>query len=387
MFSKFMNRRLVQSSILLSLNRPLPAANSSQYSEGMKLISSLMLLWLSATVVSNSQESKTYSIHTIAFYNLENLFDYEDDPITFDNDRTPDGKDHWTREKYEGKLRNMARVISEIGLDVTGTLPTLVGVCEIENKRVLEDLLNEQPLSGTSFGLVHYDSPDRRGIDVALLYKTKVFTPSHVKSFELKLYDQNDKTRRIFTRDQLLVSGYLDGEKIHLIINHWPSRRGGEARSSYKRIKAARLNRRIADSLFAEDPYAKIISMGDLNDDPTSRSVKSILKTQGQHEKLGFGEWYNPMESMYKKGLGTLAWRDRWNLFDQIIVSSEWTKKDYSSYRFYKAGIYNRPYLATARGKYKGYPFRSFSNGDFTGGYSDHFPVYLYVIKEISTPE
>ena len=231
------------------------------------------------------------------------------------------------------------------------------------------------------YGIVHFDSPDRRGIDVALLYQKKLFTPTNYKAYELVIYDDQDRNKRIYTRDQLLVSGMLDGEKIHVIVNHWPSRSGGEARSRPKRIKAAELNKQIMDSLFSEDPYAKIITMGDLNDDPTNESVKDILKAKNDRENMKIKELYNPMEDMFKQGLGTLAYRDGWNLFDQIIISTELAKKDYSSYRFYKAGIFNKSYLATPRGQYKGYPFRSFVNG-YTGGYSDHFPVFIYLIKE-----
>lgn len=332
-----------------------------------------------------SQETKRYKINTIAFYNVENLFDFEDDPITFDDDRTPDGKDHWTEEIYNAKLKNMAKVISEIGIDVTGTSPAIIGVCETENRKVLEDLVNQEPLLKKGYGIIQFDSPDRRGIDVALLYQKKLFTPTNSKAYELLIYDNNDVTKRIYTRDQLLVSGILDGEKIHIIVNHWPSRRGGEARSRPKRIKAAKLNKRLIDLLFSNDPYAKIITMGDFNDDPTNPSVKNILNTKTDREDLKMKELYNPMEAMHKKGLGTLAWRDSWNLFDQIIVSSELMKKDYSSYRFYRAGIYNKTYLTNTKGQYKGYPYRSFGNGAFTGGYSDHFPVYIYLIKEISS--
>jgi len=350
----------------------------------MNVLYRITMLYFLSVFTLFSQETKTYKVITVAFYNLENLFDIENDPITFDDDRTPDGKDHWTKEIYTAKLKNMAKVISEIGEDVTGTSPILMGVCEIENRGVLEDLINQEPLMTKNYGIIHFDSPDRRGIDVALLYQKRVFTPSQYNNHELKIYDDNDASKRVYTRDQLLVSGYLDGEKIHVIINHWPSRRGGEARSRPKRIKAARLNRRLVDSMFSEDPYAKIIIMGDLNDDPTSPSVKDILKTRKQKNNLELMQLYNPMEQMYKKGLGTLAWRDAWNLFDQMIISTELTKKDYFSYRFYKAGIFNKAYLANLRGKYKGYPYRSFADGAFTGGYSDHFPVYIYLIKEIT---
>lgn len=349
----------------------------------MKYICLFLGLFLFNTSIYNAQEKRNYKINTVAFYNLENLFDYEDDPITFDDDRTPSGKDHWTKEIYEAKLKNMAQVISEIGADITGTAPALIGVCETENRRVLEDLVNQDALLLHNYGIIQFDSPDRRGIDVALLYQKRVFTPTHYKAIPLYIYDDNDISKRVYTRDQLLVSGMLDGELIHLIVNHWPSRSGGEARSRPKRIKAAKLNKQIIDSLFSNDPYAKIITMGDLNDDPTSPSVKDYLKAKKKKENLHIKELYNPMEQMHKKGMGTLAYRDAWNLFDQMIISTELTKEDYSSYRFYKAGIYNKSYLANPRGRYKGYPYRSYADGGFTGGYSDHFPVYLYLIKEI----
>ncbi|QAA82578.1 endonuclease/exonuclease/phosphatase family protein [Aequorivita sp. H23M31] len=330
-----------------------------------------------------SQNEKQYKIITVAFYNVENLFDYEKDPLIFDEDWTPEGKNNWTQENYEDKLSKLAKVISEIGADVTGSSPAIIGVAEVENRRVLEDLVNQNPLLIQDYGIVHIDSPDRRGIDVALLYKKKLFTPTDYKAYELVLYDSQDRRKRIYTRDELLVSGMLDGEMIHIIVNHWPSRYGGEERSRPNRIKAAELNKKIMDSLFSEDPYAKIITMGDLNDDPTSPSIKEVLKTKSNRDYMKMKEFYNPMEDMHKKGMGTLAYRDAWNLFDQIIISTDLAKKDYTSYRFYKAGIFNKNYLQTPRGQYKGYPFRSYANG-YTGGYSDHFPVFIYLIKEIN---
>ena len=344
-------------------------------------ISLLIVLFTSFTPIF-SQEKKAYKVNTIAFYNLENLFDTENDPLTYDDDRTPDGKDHWTEEIYQDKLKNMAKVMAEIGADVSGNTPTIIGVCETENRKVLEDIVNQETLVEQDYGIIQFDSPDRRGIDVALLYKKKLFTPTHYKAKELLIYDDNDKSKRVFTRDQLVVGGMLDGEKIHLIVNHWPSRSGGEKRSRSKRIKAAKLNRQIIDSIFSDEPYAKIITMGDFNDDPTSPSVKDHLNAQRESNGMQMRELFNPMEDLAKQGYGSLAYRDSWNLFDQIIISTELTKKDFSSYRFYKAGIYNKTYLVNAHGRYKGYPYRSFASGSYTGGYSDHFPVYIYLVKE-----
>lgn len=340
----------------------------------------LFLMCLSGAL---AQSARQYKIITIAFYNLENLFDTENDPITFDDDRTPEGRNRWTDEIYADKVAKMAQVIADVGKEATGRAPALIGVAEIENRRVLDDLANRPDLLPFDYGIIQFDSPDRRGIDVALLYQKALFTPTNYKAKPLLIYDSQDRDKRIYTRDQLVVSGKLDGDLIHLIVNHWPSRSGGEARSRYKRVRAAELNKRIIDSLHSDDPYAKIITMGDFNDDPTNKSVKKILGAKADRDKIGLKELYNPMEAMFKKGIGTLAYRDGWNLFDQIILSDALLEDDYSSYRYYKAGIYNKPYLSNPRGRYKGYPYRSFANGIYTGGYSDHFPVYVYLIKEV----
>ncbi len=217
-----------------------------------------------------------------------------------------------------------------------------------------------------------------------LLYciKKKIFTPITSGNHELKIYDDRAR-KRIYTRDQLLVSGLMDGEMIHIIVNHWPSRRGGEARSRPKRIAAAKLSKHLVDSLQVNNPYAKIFIMGDLNDNPTSPSIKDVLKAQKDRDKVGLKGIYNPMIHFYVNGIGTNAYRDSWNLFDQIMVSKPLLEKDFSSYRFYKAGIFNKTYLIHNKGQYKGYPYRSFSDGGFTNGFSDHFPVYTYVIKAV----
>jgi len=331
---------------------------------------------------AKAQEKKNYKIHTIAFYNLENLFDTVNDTTKFD-EASPIMELKVNRDEvYKKKVKNMARVISEIGLDVTNNAPAIIGVSEIENRKVLEDLVNNPLLLNKDYGIVHYSSPGARGIDVALLYQKKIFTPIATSSHELKIYDDISK-KRVYTRDQLLVSGYLEDDLMHFIVNHWPSRSGGEARSQPKRIAAAKLSKRLIDSLQTKDPYAKIFIMGDLNDDPTNKSVKGVLKAQNDRKKVGLKGIYNPYENYFKNGLGTTAFRDIWSLFDQILMTKPLIENNFSSFRFYKAGIFNKSYLINQKGQYKGYPFRSFSNGGFTGGYSDHFPIYTYVIKEI----
>jgi predicted extracellular nuclease len=329
-----------------------------------------------------AQEKKTFKIHTIAFYNLENLFDPINDPNKFD-EASPIMEMETNREEvYKKKVHNMARVIADIGLETTQNSPAIIGVSEIENREVIEDVVNDSLLRNKDYGIVHFDSPDSRGIDVGLLYQKQLFTPIQSSKHVLKIYDDANG-KRVSTRDQLLVSGTLEGDMIHVIVNHWPSRRGGEERSRPKRVAAAKLNKHIIDSLQSLDPYAKIFTLGDFNDDPINPSIKKVLKAEKNKNRVGFKGIYNPFEGFYKNGLGTTAYRDAWSLFDQILMTKPLLEKDYSSFRFYKAGIFNKNYLINMKGQYKGYPFRSFAEGGFTGGFSDHFPVYVFVIKEV----
>lgn len=322
-------------------------------------------------------------MHTVAFYNVENLFDTINNPNKFD-EASPIMELTFNREEiYTKKVQNMARVISEIGADVSKNTPVIIGLAEVENRQVIEDLANDPALLQMDYGIVHFESPDARGIDVALMYQKDLFTPISTSNHELKIYDDNTR-KRVFTRDQLLVSGKLEGEMIHVIVSHWPSRSGGEARSRPKRMAAAKLNKRIIDSLQANNPYVKIFSMGDFNDDPTNSSLKDILKAKKDKEDVRLKGIYNPMEGFFKKGLGSNAYRDAWSLFDQILITKPLLEKDYSSFRFYKAGIFNKQYLTNKKGRYKGYPFRSFADGGFTNGFSDHFPVYVHIIKEVN---
>jgi hypothetical protein len=340
----------------------------------------LIVFFLSSTTLLFSQ--KKYSIKTVAFYNLENLFDTIND-ITKNDEASPIMELKENRGAiYKKKLNNMAKVISEIGTKEVKNSPVILGVAEIENRHVLEDLIQTNYLKDKHYSIIHYDSPDLRGIDVALLYQEKYFKPIHHETFELKLWDENGM--RIYTRDQLLVSGYLDDELIHVIINHWPSRRGGEKKSRPFREKAAYLNKQIIDKIKLSDPNPKVIIMGDLNDDPTNSSLKKVLKTKAIKARVEKGDIYNPTEDMFRRGQNTLVYRDNINLFDQIMFTSPLltTRKDYSTYKMYKVNIFNPQYLTTQTGKFKGYPYRSFAGGNFIGGYSDHYPIYMYLIKE-----
>ncbi|WP_420603767.1 endonuclease/exonuclease/phosphatase family protein [Flagellimonas sp.] len=329
----------------------------------------------------SAQSPKSYCIRTVAFYNVENLFDTRNDSLIFDDARTPEGSYHWTQTRYEKKIEHISKVLSKIGAETTKTSPDIIGLCEVENKKVVEDLVNHPNLQGKDYGIVHFNSPDERGIDVALLFKRSSFLPYSFKSHRLLLFDEMGQ--RNYTRDQLVVGGLMDGEEFHFIVNHWPSRRGGSAKSKPNRVRAALLNKRIIDSIQNLDFNAKIISMGDLNDDPRDDSLKKILNTKAKVNQLDSLSLFNPMEKLYKKGVGSLAYRDKWNLFDQFFMTQNLVDKDDSGYSFWKTSIYSPDYLKTNKGRFKGYPFRTYSGTNYTEGYSDHFPVYLFLIKEV----
>lgn len=326
-----------------------------------------------------SAQEKQFKVATVAFYNLENLFDTIDTPDKNDFEYTPESDKKWDSNKYWSKQNNMAEVIVQIGADLTKTAPAILGVCEVENRLVLEDLVKTPELEKYAYGIVHYESPDKRGIDVALLYQPAIFKVTDTKSATLKVDGMDD----FYTRDQLVVSGYLDGEKMHFIVNHWPSRSGGEKRSRPLRNAAADLTRSLVDSIFSVEPDAKIIVMGDLNDDPINESLLKHLKAEKSKEKTKEGELYNTTYPLFQQGVGTLAYRDKWNLFDQIIISHSLLGDDKSSFKHYKTAIFNRDFLKQESGQYKGYPFRTHAGGVYKNGYSDHFPVYIYLIKEV----
>ena len=333
------------------------------------------------SLIVHGQVEKEYKIRTIAFYNVENLFDTVNDSLIFDDERTPDGAYQWTTQRYQKKIEHISKVLAEIGLETTKTSPDIIGLCEVENLGVVRDLVNHPNLIEKNYDFIHVDSPDERGIDVAFLFKKEAFLPISFKSVRLLLFD--DEGHRDYTRDQLLVGGLLDGEDINFIVNHWPSRSGGELRSRPNRIKAAQLNQRIMDSLRYLNPKARIIVMGDLNDDPRDASVKKVLKAKGRKEQLDSLSVFNPMENLFKKGFGTLAYRDKWNLFDQFLLTPNFINEDRKEFSFWKAGIFTPEYLKAREGRYKGYPFRTYVGTTYQGGYADHFPVYLYLIKEV----
>ncbi|MHC1707793.1 MAG: endonuclease/exonuclease/phosphatase family protein [Bacteroidales bacterium] len=341
---------------------------------------SVIILFISLSGVQQlSAQEKQYRIGCIGFYNIENLFDTVNDPEINDEEFLPAGKNEWTGPRYIKKLNNLAEVISQIGDEYVKGGPVILGLSETENKKVIEDLINTPPLNKSNYDIVHFDSPDRRGVDVAMIFQKSHFQVINARSVRLN-HPTNPDWR---SRDQLVVTGVLDNETLHIIVNHWPSRSGGENVTAPLRQAAADLSRSIADSLFKIDINAKIIIMGDLNDNPTDISLERNLRAKASIEKTGQGELFNPMHKMYKQeGLGSLAYRDSWSLFDQIIVSKALLGEDKSDFKLFKTKVFNRPYLTQKEGAFKGYPNRTYAGGVYRGGYSDHFPVYIFLIKE-----
>ncbi len=323
-----------------------------------------------------TEQKEQYKVSCIAFYNIENLFDTIPGPN--DTEFTPDGANKYTSARYWHKIDHMSDVISQIGGELFPGGPAILGVCEIENRNVLEDLIASPKLKPSGYSIVHYDSPDARGVDVGMIYRPEFFKVTSHRSATLHVPDNPN----FKTRDQLVVSGLLDGEPVHIIVNHWPSRRGGEKRSLPFRMAAAKLTRSIVDSILATDANAKIIIMGDLNDDPDSPSIVKGLGANPYREKLKPGELFNAMGSLYHEGIGTLAYRDSWNLFDNLIITQALLNGDKSTWTFFKSKVFNKPFLQQPSGQFAGYPWRTYVGNNFTGGYSDHFPVYLFLIKK-----
>lgn len=324
-------------------------------------------------------QKKEYQISAVAFYNLENLFDPADDPKKFDEEFTPSGANHYTEEVYQKKLHNMAFVLSQLATDKIQEGPALVGVAEIENEKVLRDLVNQPELKKRNWRIVHFESPDSRGIDVAMLYNPKYFKVLNAAALPVDI-EVNGKKE--YTRDVLHVMGRLADDTVHVFVNHWPSRRGGEAATVWKRAKAAEVSKKIIDSLAAKNPNVKAIVMGDLNDDPVDPSVTKTLGAKWQKSKVEPGGLFNPWYDFYKKGIGTLGYNDSWNLFDQIIVSYGFINPEAEKWKYHKAEIFNRKFLLSQFGRFKGYPHRSFSDNKWIDGYSDHLPTIIYFTRE-----
>lgn len=342
----------------------------------------LLLLALLLLAVGVSAQKK-FAVYAVGFYNQENLFDTCHDEGKNDYQFLPGGSYHWNGMKYEHKLRNMAQALSDMGTDVVpGVGCAAIGLSEVENARVLDALVAQPALAARGYKYAHIEGPDRRGVDCALLYNPSLFT---LRDMKLVPYvPEREKDSAFVTRGFLTVSGTIAGEPVAFVVCHWPSRFSG----SYYREVAGRQVRALKDSLLRENPACKVMVMGDMNDDPTNKSMYECLSAKEDIDKVGPGDMYNPWYNILaKEGRGTLAYGGSWNLFDQIVVTPNMLgkkgSKDFSTLRYWKNQIFTRPYLFQNEGKYKGNPKRTTAGGVWLDGYSDHLPVVMYLAKEV----
>ncbi len=346
----------------------------------------LLLMSLSASA------QKTQQNYVIGFYNLENLFDIYDDPVKNDSEFLPEGKNKWTQAKYEKKLHNMAKVIRSMA-DNNKRWHTILGISEIENRLVIEDLVSQPEIADANYQIVHYDSPDRRGVDVALLYKPDQFTYLDSESIPFDFnsdIDFSDTDTSYFkTRDILMVHGLIAGEHFAFYVAHLPSRIGGKGGNL--RSRGAEIIYNHSREMEAKYPGIKIVAMGDMNDNPTDDSMAKYLHGQERLENVTPGEFYSPYISMLKAGYGSLCYQGVWSIYDLELVNYNLAHAPDGGLKIqpvtknhgkeYYGVVFKRPWMTTQKGQYKGYPFRTFSNGAFVGGYSDHYPTYIVIGK------
>jgi hypothetical protein len=367
-----------------------------------------ILTYIILPILTKAQSINNTQSIIIGFYNFENYYDTTNQINVADEEFLPNSSKGYNSIRYNNKSAHLALVIAGIGKINNAKGISLLGIAEIENKMVLKKLAEDPMIKKYNYQFIHFDSKDTRGIDVALMYQ-----PAHFKPYQYRSYSLTDATHftTYATRDILYVQGELDKTWVHILVNHWPSRRGGENASAEKRIWAATVCKRIMDSIESRDPKAKIIVMGDFNDNPNNKSLK--------HLKM-----YNPFLKLFNRGMGSMAYRDSWSLFDQILLNANWPMEQekhggrskkapdrshlqpavaninsynstntppsaYSNFEliYCKSMIYRSSALTEQHGKYQGYPKRTWNGDQFNGGYSDHYPaVIIFKAKNDEKP-
>ena len=346
-----------------------------------KILSMRFGFVLLLTLISFATFSQTrYKVIAVGFYNCENFFDPIHDSLKKDEDFTPQGKFHYTEAVYKKKLFNIASVIQKMGTDVTPDGAAIIGLAEIENDKVLSDLVDHPAIRYRKYKYIWFYTPDERGISTAMLYNPKYLKVLSAEPLHVPL-EQLGYMRP--TRYVLHISGILAGDTVQILVNHWPSRSDGEKTSEARRMIAAGVDKRIIDSLQQINPNTKILILGDLNDNPTDASVIKVLKAKSDADDLASTDIYNPWIKLYDKGIGTENYHNNWNLIDQIMVSGSFVENKNDKWKYFKNEIYSRDFLKYQTGDNKGLPYRSFSaSGNWDGGYSDHFPVLTYFIEK-----
>lgn len=310
----------------------------------------------------------------VVFYNAENLFDTRNDSLTIDDDFTPRGRQHWSRERYTRKLLHLSKALIAVG---EGDLPGIIGLSEVENRSVLSDLVGKTGLSDGKYGIVHADSPDRRGIDVALLYREDLFRVIHACFFPVYL-----KTGEA-TRDILYCEGIMgERDTIHFFVCHFPSMRGGEAKSEWKRVKAALVVRQKVDSIQASHSKAMIVIMGDLNGRADTPAQQALKVRKPGDEGIEAGDLYNTGYYLLGKPRGSYRFRGEWQTLDHVIVSGSLLNGASGLRASRKMSVYDADFLLEEeRGKFGVRPKPTYRGPRYIGGYSDHLPVFIDLEK------
>jgi len=339
-----------------------------------------LIFYFFASISSQGQTEKSVASSSspnlrIMFYNTENFYNTFDDPKTNDNEFLPSSPRHWTLKRYQTKLNNIYKVIISMGAQP----PSIIGLSEIENRKVLNDLAQNTPLIKFNYQIIHKDSPDPRGIDVGVLYRPDFFKPLNYSFIRISF--SSDSARR--TRDIIYIKGIALGhDTIHVFVNHWPSRMGGQARSEILRDETAKILRNKIDSLFFLSKNNKIIIIGDFNDDPDDESIQNDLKAIKVTDKIVKGQLYDLSERWLKDifTVGTIKYKGKWSIFDQIIVSSGLLVNNSKGLKCFpsSAGIYFPNFLLTEDKNYSGKtPFRTYNGYKYIGGFSDHLPIFI----------
>lgn len=334
---------------------------------------------LAVSTIAPAAAQKKIATYGVAFYNLENLFDTINNNGKYDKEFSPAGDRKWDSRKYWSKINRLGYAISQLTTKTTPMGPAVIGVSEIENRSVLEDLVKAKDIKDWGLKIVHHDSPDVRGVDVGLLYNPRFFRVLEVTNHTVDLPFK--------TRDQMCVVGLLGTKetgysRVAVIVNHWPSRRGGSVESSPNREKAAELTRKISEDLMKRFPDIGIVVMGDLNDDPDNKSVAEVLGAVKNIEDTPSRGFFNPFWQKLSEGYGSYIYGGGWDLFDQIIVNSNLVDGK-CGVKFYEAVVHNKEFLLQKEGQYKGYPLRTFGSGAWTDGYSDHLPTEIFLVRDI----
>jgi predicted extracellular nuclease len=338
----------------------------------------ILVYSFSAILISSSialfsfGKKKKNTAFRVMFYNVENLFDTEDDPKIDDQDFLPEGDLKWTKDRLETKYAHIAQVINALG---KSQMPDIVGFAEIENRKVLDELLSKTNLGAKGYSIVHFDSPDKRGIDVGLIYQKDRF--KLLKTMHYPVIFPGDMEKP--TRDILYVKGNVNSKTpLHVLVNHWPSRSGGQAETEEKRIMAAKTARRLCDSIQGSDANANIILIGDFNDYPTDKSITQALGAEGDTLKKG-SNLYDLMTWQNSKDHGSHQYKGEWGFLDQIIVSSSVVEGKANLHTYFKSAKVFKPEFVLEKNEKYGtmQPFRTYGGKKYLGGYSDHMPVYV----------